>query len=202
MIYNTINQQLKRKVYESKKARDILDEEFTEFLPIKRNINEFFDVYNTKFYNIELPVHKFFSEQSLKYISDYVNPKEIQKEQLQRQADQIQIDIDSIEQFHPIFKNNTVLTAGGDGTGNQSSYSFYLLQSGKKRKIIGNEMVSKVKNLYRHKDKPVREWTIEVGSSVIRGIAAGPQITEDSDLVIPLYTVNTGKVLPSNIYNG
>ena len=63
-------------------------------------------------------------------------------------------------------------------------------------------MVSKVKNLYRHKDKPVREWTIEVGSSVIGGIAAGPQITEDSDLVIPLYTVNTGKVLPSNIYIG
>ena len=202
MIYNTINQQLKRKVYESKKARDILDEEFTEFLPIKRNINEFFDLYTQKFYNISENVHKFFSEQSLKYISDYVNPKEIQKEQLQRQADQIQIDIDSIEQFHPIFKNNTVLTAGGDGTGNQSSYSFYLLQSGKKRKIIGNEMVSKVKDLYRHKDKPVREWTIEVGSDVIRGIAAGPQITEDSDLVIPLYTVNTGKVLPSNIYIG
>ena len=35
-----INSKLQRKVYESKKARDILDEEFTEFGPTKRNINE------------------------------------------------------------------------------------------------------------------------------------------------------------------
>ena len=31
---------LQKKVYESKKARDILDEEFIEFAPKKRNINE------------------------------------------------------------------------------------------------------------------------------------------------------------------
>ena len=40
---------LEKKVYESKKARDILDEEFTEFTNEKRNINEFFDIYNSNF---------------------------------------------------------------------------------------------------------------------------------------------------------
>ena len=63
-----LNQKLQKKVYESKKARDILDEEFTEFLPIKRNINEFFDLYTQKFYNISENVHKFFINMSLKYV--------------------------------------------------------------------------------------------------------------------------------------
>ena len=43
---------LEKKIYESKKAREILDEEFTEFLPTKRNISEFFNIYKSKFYNI------------------------------------------------------------------------------------------------------------------------------------------------------
>ena len=100
----------KKKVYESKNARDILDEEFVEFGPIKRNINEFFNLYDTKFYDIaKRPTHKFFSEESFKYVKDYVNPKEIQKLELIRQIEQIQINIDSIEKFHPIFSNTSVL---------------------------------------------------------------------------------------------
>ena len=51
-----------KKVYEAKKARDILDEEFVEFGLTKRNINEFFNIYISNFYNISKPVHKFFSE--------------------------------------------------------------------------------------------------------------------------------------------
>ena len=197
-----LTQKLKRKIYESKKAREILDEEFVEFGPVKRNINEFFNIYNSKFYNIELPVHSFFSEQSLKYIIDYINPKELQKQELQRQVEQIQIEIDSIEQHHPIFKNNTILISGGDGSGNQSSYHFFLLQSGKRRRIYGNEMIAKVKGLYRHKDKPLKEWTIDIGSSIISGIPGGPSINTEDDLILPLYTINTGKELPSNIYIG
>ena len=43
-----IDAKIKKEVYESKKARDLLDEEFTEFLPIKRSTEEFFNIYNSK----------------------------------------------------------------------------------------------------------------------------------------------------------
>ena len=187
---------LEKKVYESKKARDILDEEFTEFLPIKRNANEFFDIYNNKFYNIDKDTHKFFSGQSLQFVVDYVNPKKLQIRELENQIEQIQINIDSNERFHPIFKNNTILTAGGD------TKTYYLLQSGTTRKIVGSNMVAKVKSMYRHGNKQRREWTIDVGSDIIRRIPKGLKIEKEEDLKLPLYTINTGKTLPSNIYVG
>mgnify|MGYP003677842502 FL=1 len=84
-----IDSKIKRKLYESKKARDILDEEFTEFLPIKRSVNEFFDIYFSKFYNISKTVHTFFSKMSLNYIKNYINPKELQLQEKQRQKDQL-----------------------------------------------------------------------------------------------------------------
>ena len=199
---NMINSNIRKKVYESKKARDILDEEFVEFAPIKRNINEFFSIYDSKFYNIIPAVHSFFSEQSINYVKDYVNPKQLQAEELERQKQQIQIDIDSIEQFHPIFPNNVVLTAGGDSSGADSSYTYYLIQSGKRRVITSMGMVAKVKDTFRHKNKSRKEWTIDVGSAVIAGIPAGPKIEKDEDLFLPLYTINTLKELPSNIYIG
>jgi hypothetical protein len=185
---------LQKKVYESKKARDILDEEFVEFGPIKRSINEFFNIYDTKFYNIEIPTHKFFSEESFKYVIDYINPKEITKQELIRQLEQIQIDIDSIEKFHPIFPNNSILTAGGDNK------TYYLLQSGKYR-TIKDSLVEKVKEYYRHKNKPRNLWTISVGTDIINGIPKGPPIDTEKDLEISIYTINTGKTLPPNIYS-
>jgi len=192
---------LEKKVYESKKARDILDEEFTEFKNEKRSINEFFDIYNSKFYNIDKDTHKFFSEKSLQYVIDYVNPKKLQVWGLENQKERIQIEIDSTENFHPIFSNNVILTAGGDGSGRDDSYTYYLIQSGKRRKIVGMEMVYKVKGMFRQKGQR-KEWSTEVGSDVIGGIPGGPKIEKAEDITLPLYTINTGKTLPSNIYGG
>ena len=53
---------LQKDIYEAKQARDILDEEFTEFLPAQRNIGEFFDIYNKKFFSILNITHEFFIE--------------------------------------------------------------------------------------------------------------------------------------------
>jgi len=188
----------KKKVYESKKARDILDEEFVEFGPIKRNIDEFFNLYNTKFYDIsKKPTHKFFSEESFKYVKDYINPKEIQKLELIKQIEQTQINIDSIEQFHPIFLNSSVLrTESGDG----SNIKYYLIQSGKRREIHTN-MVQKVKDYFRKTGQPKNIWTIGVPSSTIAGMPGGPDIEIEEDLETSIYTINTGKELPSNIYS-
>ena len=187
----------KKKVYESKKARDILDEEFVEFGPIKRNINEFFNLYDTKFYDIaKRPTHKFFSEESFKYVKDYVNPKELQKLELIGQIEQTQISIDSIEKFHPIFSNTSVLRTESDNSGTK----YYLIQSGKTRRIHSN-MVQKVKDYFRQTGQPKKLWTIQVPTATIQGIPDGPDIETEEDLEIPIYTINTGKELPSNIYS-
>ena len=190
-----INSKLQKKVYESKKARDILDEEFTEFGPTKRNINEFFNIYNSKFYNIVKAVHKFFSEKSLQYVIDYINPNKIIEQDLIDRIEQIQIDIDSLERFHPIFTNNTVLKMYGTD-------KFYLMQSGKKRRIIGNETLEGIKATYRKGEKTTQNWTIDVPTATLSGISSGPDIETEEDLKISNYKINTGKELPSNIYIG
>ena len=48
-----------------------------------------------QFYNILKSVHKFFMEQSLKYIVDYINPKVIQVQELTEENINLKIDIDS-----------------------------------------------------------------------------------------------------------
>ena len=55
---------LQKSVYEAKKARDILDEEFTEFLPKKRSVSEFFNIYNSKFYQLLISTHDYFIKNS------------------------------------------------------------------------------------------------------------------------------------------
>ena len=174
---------LQKKVYESKKARDILDEEFIEFAPKKRNINEFFDIYRTKFYNIIEAVHSFFSEKSLQYVIDYINPKELQKIELERQKEQIQIDSSS--------KISLALKNGS---------KYFLIQSGKKRRIRGNGTVEKIKALQRQTNKTDKNWAITVPTSTVNGITSGPDIHETEDVTITIYTINTGQELPSNIY--
>lgn len=190
-----ISSKLQRKVYESKKARDILDEEFTEFGPTKRNINEFFNLYNTKFYNILKAVHKFFSQQSTQYVINYINPKILTERGLIDQINQTQIDIDSIELFHPIFPNNIVLNMWG-------TENYYYIQSGKRRTITSSAMLQKVKDSLRKSGKTKNNWTINVPSATINGISSGPKIEKEEDINISIYTVNTGKELPSNIYTG
>ena len=135
---------LKKEVYESKKARDVLDEEFTEFKPIKRTAKEFFNIYNTKFYNILKSVHKFFMEQSLKYIVDYINPKVTQVQELTEENINLKIDIDSVEHHHPIFPNQSVL---------RYWEYFYFMHSGKRRRIgidgKDTELLGKIKIMLR-----------------------------------------------------
>ena len=194
-----INSRLQKEVYESKKARDILDKEFTEFLSIKRNTNEFFDLYNRKFYNIDLKFHNLFIKKSLHYIVDYINPKETQYKILYNQLISLQIEIGSIEGFHPIFKNQTVLHNTTDNSSN-----WYIIQSGKRRQIVGGEgpLLNYIKETLGKKSKPKNNWTVAVTSATISNIPGGPSIKKEKDLYTNLYTINTGKALPSNIYIG
>ena len=184
---------LKKEVYESKKARDVLDEEFTEFKPIKRTAKEFFNIYNTKFYNILKSVHKFFMEQSLKYIVDYINPKVTQVQELTEENTNLKVDIDSVEHHHPIFPNQSVL---------RYWEYFYFMHSGKRRRIgidgKDTELLGKIKIMLRKGGKPTKSWTITINEGIKNGIELGPDILKEEDISTHLYTINTGKELPSS----
>ena len=183
---------LKKEVYESKKARDVLDEEFTEFKPIKRTAKEFFNIYNTKFYNILKSVHKFFMEQSLKYIVDYINPKVTQVQELTEENTNLKVDIDSVEHHHPIFPNQSVL---------RYWEYFYFMHSGKRRRIgidgKDTELLGKIKIMLRKGGKPTKSWTITINEGIKNGIELGPDILKEEDISTHLYTINTGRELPS-----
>ena len=101
---------LDKDIYEAKEARDILDEEFKEFLPKQRNIQEFFDIYNNKFYSILNSTHEYFVNKSLAYILTWTNPLHSTIENLRIEIENAQIEIDSVERFHPIFPNRIVIS--------------------------------------------------------------------------------------------
>ena len=178
-----IDTKIKKDVYESKKARDILDEEFIEFKPIKRNISDFFDIYNSKFYNISLDTHGIFSRKSLGYIVDYINPKQIILMDLKDQLIIIQEEIDSIELFHPIFPNGTVLKLKGHNTK-------WLIQSGKKRKIANNTLYNEIKIMQKSSKKSDKEFWILVDGGM-GGIPSSKPINSTEDLLDSTYVINT-----------
>ena len=178
-----IKSKIKKGVYESKKARDILDEEFTEFLPIKRNINEFFNIYIQKFYDISIKLHNLFVSKSLEYIIDYINPKEIVIQTLEEQIINVQEDIDSIELFHPIFPNGSILKLKG--------YSAkWLIQSGKKRKIETDALYKQIKVIQFQHGKPDDDFWIEMDGG-FSGIPNSKPIKTTLDITDPISVINT-----------
>ena len=84
----TNNYNLGKKVYESKKAREVLDEEFTEFLPRTRSVQEFFELYNSRFYNILRNTHEYFIKHSLNYLKNWINPRIRTKQGLEQQINE------------------------------------------------------------------------------------------------------------------
>lgn len=184
---NKIN--LNKKVYESKQARDFLDEEFIEFLPLKRNIKEFFDIYNKKFYSILTSTHKFFIENSLNYIKEWTNPKIITIENLRLDIANIDVDILSMEKFHPIFPNNIILKEASIANINNSDLVY--MQSGTARFIQGNEKEN-IFNYLKAKHNNINQ--IIINTDILNNLKEGKPIEKIEDLNDSFYTLN--------IYNG
>ena len=178
-----IKSKLKKEVYESKKARDLLDEEFTEFLPVKRSINEFFNIYSQKFYDISFELHDLFIQKSLEYIVDYINPKQITIDTLREQLINIQEDIDSIELFHTILPNGTILKMKGHS-------AKWLIQSGKKRRIETDELYNQIKEIQRGGKKLDNNFWIEVDGGT-SGIPSSKPIKTTEDITDSISIINT-----------
>jgi len=178
-----INTKIKKGVYESKKARDLLDEEFTEFSPTKRSVSEFFDIYSSKFYNIKHDTHDTFIKKSLEYIIEYINPKQITLEQFADELINTQEDIDSIELFHPTYPNGTVLKMKG-------SSAKWLIQSGKKRRIDNNTLFKEIKLKQKLSKISDGEFWIEVDGGT-SGIPSSKPINITEDLLDSTSVINT-----------
>lgn len=185
---------LKKKVYEAKKARDIIDSSLTEFSPELRNIEEFFSIYNNKLYSIKNTTHNYFVEKSLEYIKSYINPKQTTIQNLQKELSNIQFEIDSSEEFHPIFPNGLVLSPMAPSMYESlNNCDLYYIQSGKSRKIKGNNKISLfalIKSQQRKSSLSNEKFIITVNNILINGLPKTKPIEFEGDLNDSFLTLN------------
>ncbi len=202
-LYLSSSIELSRKVYESKEARDYLDENFKEFLPQMRTINEFFDIYNNKFYNILKSTHQYFIEESLKYIISWTNPLTETINNLKEEVKNTQIEIDSIEQFHPIFSNGIVISPDQNTNFEQlENNEIYYIMSGKARPIEGNNkenLFGLLKARHRSQHIPNLKYIISLNSNIIEYIERGKPIMNQLDLSDSFYQLNTYNTTTNDI---
>ena len=186
---------LDKDIYEAKEARDILDEEFKEFLPKQRNIQEFFDIYNNKFYSILNSTHEYFVNKSLAYILTWTNPLHSTIENLRIEIENAQIEIDSVERFHPIFPNRIVISPDqGSNFEEIESNEIYYMMSGKARPIGGinkENLFGIIKSQHRAQHKTNEEFIIWVGTDILQYMEKGKTIRTEADLADSFYSINT-----------
>jgi hypothetical protein len=183
---------LQKKLYEAKKARDLLDEEFTEFTLKVRSIQEFFEMYNSEFYKLLRKTHEFFTFHSLNYIKEWINPRIITKRGLEQQIREVQTNIDSIEQTHPIIPNGSVITPNPSSEwDNLDEIDLFYIQSNQKRKIHGSELYNNVKDFLKKTDTSDSELLLAVDNDVVNDIRTGKDIKVLEDIYDSNYDINT-----------
>ena len=177
---------LSKTVYGKTNAKKILDEEFTEFLLQTKNYKEFFDLYDSFFYDIPKSTHESFIYESKNYLG---YPFSVGKgeivEELEKQLSFIQEQIDSIERHHPLFPNGSVIAST-----NSSDNRKYLLQSNRKRLIINTEIFYLIKTRLKI-TKPNSEFIIFIPSEGINEILDGPSITNPDEIFVGNEIINT-----------
>lgn len=143
----TVN--ISKKFYGQKAALEELDEEFTEFGLKKYTAKDFFNLFDKFFYNIKREILSSMLGKSGNYINGYVNPRNVEIENLVREIEEIKIQIDSVEKEHPYLKNGKVIA--------QSSYKdnitaavnegkIYYMQTAVRRQILNVDVYRGMKN--------------------------------------------------------
>ena len=189
---------LNKTIYSSKGALEALDEEFVQFKPKNRNKNEFFNLYDTNFYEIDNDIHKYFIGKSQEYANDYINPRERELEILNQRLQDLQFQIDSIEVVHPYFKNNIIIAKSSFKKTPEDSINngeVYFMHSGKKRKITSSNVYYSLKNTLnppgRDIEKTNSEFIVFIEDIAVLRILNGPPITQADQAWIPFYEINT-----------
>ncbi len=190
--------EFKKKVYGDKAAREVLDEEFTEFIITPRTAEDFFELYNEYFHQIPLrdikgkDSHFHLIERSKDYIGDYINPLLRLITTLETQKEDIQNEIDNIEHSHPYLTNNSIVM-DENYEGNETEGVKFLIQSGKKRPILGegDNLYLNIKNQLGFTNRPENEFIHYFSTPGLGMIPSGPNIEEPSDIFIETRFINT-----------
>ena len=186
---------LQKDIYEAKQARDVLDEEIVEFLPSRRSIKEFFDIYNKKFFSILTSTHNFFIKNSLEYIKSWTNPKQTLIKNLELEIENLQFEINNTEKYHPLFPNRIVICPQPSSQYDTlNDCDLFYMHSGKARKIQGENkenIFNTIKARHRSQNTLNTKFIIEVSQSMLDGMEMGKPIESEEDLNDSFYTLNT-----------
>ena len=178
-----------KKIYESRKTIDSLDEEFTEFSIKKHTVEEFFDLYQQLFYEIEKEgrfSHNTIVFKSTEYADTPPNPKDQEILDLREQVVDVQYEIDSIEEEHAFLPNNMTTIQS-----RQEPSLRYHIQSGKRRQIKNDEVFDLLKQRAGYsKDTPNEDFSVLLNSDAIAGISPGPDINSQDDLSVDIAFIN------------
>ena len=192
----------KKRFYGLKGALDTLDYEFNEFKRFSKTPKEFFNLYNTYFYELQRNIHLHFLNKSTNYAypEGFENELEIESKELENQLRDLQREIDSIEKEHFFFKNYSFLILnnediiGPNGSLKEIGPQIgpFIMQSGKKRIIETLDLYSQVKTKVRKGSSNITDQDIlvKVDQQTLDGIADGPPITGN---------INTNNILINNL---
>ena len=180
--------QLNKKIYEAQEAKDYLKNNFKEFKIEPYTVDNFFNSYDSLFFNIPkkgLFSHSTIVNKSKKYAGMPINPKIERIIELNNQIEKIQLDIDSIEVENDLIPNRSVVQ-----NRNNSSLKYYI-QSGRKRKIETNTIFKILKRQAGFKENiSDNEFVVLLDQSAIEAIVPGPPINNEEDLYIEISDIN------------
>lgn len=187
------NISLSKTVYGKTNAKKTLDEEFTEFLSQTKNYKEFFDLYDSFFYDIPKSTHESFLYESNNYLDyPYSSGNDRIIEELEEQLTLLQQQIDLIERHHPLFPNGIVLADKSNKPNSTTPMSGnrYLLQSNRKRLIISDEIYKLIKTRLKI-NKPDSEFIVFIPGEGLDEILDGPPITTPDEIFIGNEIINS-----------
>ena len=184
---------LTKEIYGKTNAKNALDDEFSEFLLKTKDYLEFFELYNSFFYDIPKSIHKSLLYESVNYLGHpFISEKQLTVNALEKQVVDIQDQLNSIERHHPYYKNSSIISDNSNKPDNQNPMSGdrYLMQSGRKR-IIGNDEIYNVLKTRLKTTKPDSEFIIFIPGSGLNGIENGPPITSTNEIFVENSVINT-----------
>ena len=197
------NLKLSKEYYGTRGAKENLDWEFSEFLPKPPNVKEFFNLYHKHFYSIDKTTHQYFLETSIKYAypKGYINPRDIELNNLKDQIQSVKDQIDSIEKHHPFFKNGSFIMDESYKTNTQAKIEegqLYYMHSARKRQVLSSAVYYNLKNKIRLRlDQSNPEGTISnenfivyIGGDALNQIPNGPSIESSLEVYIPTLEIN------------
>ena len=204
---------LNKKFYKHKDVKNLLgnDMEFNRITP--NNLTEgkpptsngFFKIYNENFYDLSKQTHNYLITKSKDYIDEVINPRQTDINNLEKEIERIQIEIDSVDREHPYFSNGSIIMHkdynksfvsgfGGISSEGKIEGPKYYMHSGKKRLISDNyTLYTNIKNRLGMKDLKDSDIILFLWPGGLNAISDGPPISTVQDLFISSYNVNMYK---------